>query len=257
MSEGKVNSASKSQRSFSWLKRSPLAISLIAVVACTTPEIELCRSQYLQLNARLPHVDQTSLEELAKALDEVEEVRLSCTRAEQPGELAQLNKHRAHLEGSQLVMERRNAIHLSDEELSQFQKSGDPACPTGQSYKLPSKEFDIKCSGPQVLDMNLEQATQYFKRRRYKIHNESSALKAEYGSESFVFNFKDPKKPAPCLIVYAGMQKSWQEVASFVAGVNPHTLKSPSTLKSSRGPQALRVEGETDRPILKIGQCPQ
>jgi len=146
----------------------------------------------------------------------------------------------------------------SAEELAQLLKNGDPACPKGQAYKPKDSKSEVRCSGPQLADMNAEALKSYYGERRFKVtsHESPAEVRAELGSELYVFSFEKLSDAAPrCVTAYAAPGMSWQELAARLTGTPPEHMKLDAPVKSGRGELALKVEHETDKPTLHLGQC--
>ena len=148
----------------------------------------------------------------------------------------------------------------SPEELAALVKNGDPGCPKGQAYKPKDSKSEVRCTGPQLADMNAEGLKQYYGDRHFKVTSQETPaeVRAEMGSELYVFAFDKLGDPAPrCVTAYAAPGMSWQEVASRLTGTPPERMKLDAPVKSGRGELALAVEHATDKPTVKLGQCGQ
>ena len=71
-------------------------------------------------------------------------------------------------------------------------KNGDPACPKEQAYKPKDSKSEVRCTGPQLADMNAEGLKAYYGDRHFKVTRQESpaevraaaAAKITAGAES-------------------------------------------------------------------------
>jgi hypothetical protein len=146
---------------------------------------------------------------------------------------------------------------LSAEELARLVEDGDPSCPKGQAYKPKNAEQQIRCTGPKLADMNFAQAHDFYANRGFKVHVKDAQLKAEYGSESYTYDFanKDDPKPARCIHVFAPPGISWQESVARLTGALPHRLKEGQPVKTGRGELPLTHTSDDTQAIYRLGHC--
>ncbi len=240
---------------FRWLALLGL---LIFSVGCESEDAKQCRAQYLQAHALVSGVDTGDLESVEQALDLVNPTLEICKRASLAEEQDQLvsvkrklESHRDYLQHSQ------SQKKLSPEEVEKLVANGDPSCPKGSAYMYQKSDKKIRCTGPQIVDMNWKQVTDYFTHRSFKLHEEGATLKAESGSVSYTYEFSKAKdsKAASCLVVFSTPGIAWQETASRLTGVRPQRIKEGEPIKTAGGKKPLKVEDGGIQAIVKIGDC--
>jgi hypothetical protein len=181
-----------------------------------------------------------------------------CSAAKLREELEQLQKVRdqlqSHLDYLHTHGQRKE---LGPDQLAQLVEQGDPACPKGQAYKPKNSEQQIRCTGPKLVDMNFQQAREFYANRGFKIHAEGAQLKAEYGSESYTYRFArdGDTKPARCIEVFAAHGISWQESVARLTGAPPYRLKEGQPVKTARGELPLSHTQDDNQAIYRLGQC--
>lgn len=209
-------------------------------------------------------VDGKDLASVERSLSSVEAALADCTAAGRTSEGEELLKARNQLLGHAEHMKKKASQpprqKLAPEQLAAFEKTGDPNCPKGQAYKQEKSGKEIRCSGPQVVDMPWPKAEEYFRNRGYKltVTDSPAVLKAEYGAELFVFEYdaRNSASPPRCLSVYPPPGQSWQEATSRVTGNRPDRLTKEKPVTSARGNLPLRVEEEGEsKLIVHLGSC--
>jgi hypothetical protein len=228
------------------------------VFGCERPETKQCREQYLEAHALVSGVDTTDLESVEKALALVDPTLALCERANLADETDQLTVVRRKLQSHQeYIAHAENKKALTPAEIDQLVKNGDPTCPKGTAYMYQKSQRKIECKGPQIVDMNWTQATEYFSHRRFKISNEGSKLKAESGSVSHTYTFakQEDSSPASCLVVYSTPTIPWEETAARLTGEKPRRIKRGEPIKTASGPKPLTVEQTEIQWVVKIGDC--
>jgi len=238
--------------------RSSLALASALLSACD-PEAKLCHEKMTSAQAIVNQVNGKSLESVQRSLTAVTEAHTVCDKAGLGSEREQLLKAKNELSAQMNLLEARaNRKKLqppSAEELARLVKNGDPSCPKGQAYKPKAGKSEVRCTGPQLADMNIDALKQYFGERQYKVTTPSAdELKAEHGSELFVFTFGDPRAAARCVTAYAPSGTSWQELVARLTGADPEHLKMNAAVKSTRE-LSLVVEHPTDQPTVRLGDC--
>lgn len=209
-------------------------------------------------------VDSKSLASVERSLAVVTEAHVACEKAKLGTEREQLlkakNELSAQLEHLRARERRRKLQAPTEEELAGLIKQGDPSCPKGQAYKPKNAKAEVRCTGPQIADMPLAALKEYYADRRYKLTSQDAPpeLRAELGSELYVFSFDKPEDAAPrCITAYAAPGLSWQEVTSRLTGTPPEKLKLNDRVRTGRGELALQVEHVTDKPTIHLGSCGQ
>ena len=208
-------------------------------------------------------VDPKSVQSLKTSLSAVEEAHAACEKAKLGPEREQLlkakNEIRAQLDLLEARALRKKHAAPTAEELTKLVKHGDPSCPKGQAYKPKEAKQEVRCTGPQIVDMGSEALKEYYGDRRFKISSGDAPaeVRAELGSELYVFAFDKLSDPAPrCVTAYAMPGMSWQELTARLTGIAPEKLKLDTPVRSGRGELPLRVEHPDDKPTVRIGQCP-
>ena len=207
-------------------------------------------------------VDGKQLSSVEDSLRAVEAARTACEKAGRTSEQDQLlrakNELSAHLAYLQRKAGEPPVKKLTPEEIAVLVKQGDPACPKGQAYRR-SPAQEIKCTGPQLVDMSWRSAEAYFGGRGYKMTSTDSppTLRAEYGAELVVYTFATPKddKPPRCLTFYPPPGIGWQEATGRVTGVPLRKLESGKTVRTDRGELALRIDQSDTKLIVYVGEC--
>ena len=208
-------------------------------------------------------VDAKDPASLEKSLAAVEAARAACEKAELGREREELlkakNQLSAQLDYIRKKANRRETRKLTPEQLAVFLKSGDPSCPKGQGYKHKPSGKEIKCAGPQIVEMSWPSAKDYFESRGYKVTTLTGppTLKAEYGAELYVFSYSavEDLQAARCVRLYPPPGIPWQEWTSRATGTPPNRLKPGGTVKSAHGDLPLQVEDTESKVLVHIGSC--
>lgn len=222
-----------------------------------------CHERMTQAQAIVAKVDAKSIPSVRASLEAVNEAHALCEKAKLGTEREQLQSAKNQLLGQLDLLEqrasRKRLTAPSAEELAQLIKQGDPACPKGQAYKPKDSKSEIRCTGPQLVDMGMAALKQYYGDRKFKLKQQEAPaeLRAELGSELYVFGFDKATDPAPrCVTAYAAPGVSWQEVTARLTGTPPERLKLGAPAQSGRGELAFSVEHAEDKPTIRLGRCP-
>ena len=202
---------------------------------------------------------QSSVEE---SLAAVETARAACEKAGRLTERDELvkakNELKAHLDYLKRKAAEPKVEKLSPDQVAALVKSGDPSCPKGQAYKR-SPTQEIRCTGPQIVDMNWKSADGYFTNRGYNMTTTPTppTLKAEYGAELVVFTFaaQNDEQPAKCLAFYPPIGMSWQEATGRITGVAMRKLENAKSVKTAHGEVPLRIDQSETKLIVYVGDC--
>lgn len=232
-----------------------------SALACD-PDAKLCHERMQSAQPVVAKVDGKSVESVERSLALVTEAHAACEKAGLGTEREQLlkakNELSAQLEHLKARERRRKVTAPTPEELEQLTKQGDPNCPKGQAYKPKGAKAEVRCTGPQIADMTFPALKDYYADRRFKLSEKPRELRAELGSELYVFSFEPADAPAPkCVTAYAAPGMSWQEVTSRLTGTPPEKLKLGSKVRSGRGELGLSVEHADDKPTIRLGDCGQ
>lgn len=235
--------------------------ALCSTLACD-PDAKLCHERMTQAQPIVTQVDSKSPSSVQQSLNAVTEAYAACDKAKLGSEREQLlkakNELSAQLSYLELRASRRKQQAPTPEALIELVKNGDPACPKGQAYKPRGSKNEVRCTGPQLADMNAEGLKTYYGDRHFKVTSQEdpAEVRAESGSEMYVFSFAKLSDAAPrCVTAYAAPGMSWQELAARLTGNPPEHMKLGEPVKSGRGELALKVEHENDKPTLHLGQC--
>ncbi|MBK7582969.1 MAG: hypothetical protein IPI67_22585 [Myxococcales bacterium] len=234
----------------------------LALVACQGPKTKECFRLVQAASVASHDVDAKRIESVEAGLKAVEAAEQACTEAGRDEEVKQLAKGRvdlaAHLERLKRKATDPARQPLSAEELAELVAKGDPHCPKGQGYKHSASGNEIRCNGPQVVEMNYAAARDYFDRRGYKLSDvEPAQLKAELGAESLVLAYQKPKdtQPPRCIIIYPPPDQSWQEAAARATGTRPDLLKVGGSITTTGGRLPIRLDVDSGAGPVRIGDC--
>ncbi len=238
-------------------------VGVIALFGCD-PDVKKCHQLMTSAQAIVTQVDSKSIASLERSLAAISEAHAACETAKLGTEREQLLKAKHEISAQLSLLEQRaNRKKLqapNPDELARLVKNGDPACPKGQAYKPKDRKEEVRCTGPQIADMRAEEVKAYYGDRRFKVTSKDNPaeVRAELGSELYVFSYDKPSDQAPrCVTAYAAPGLSWQEVVARLTGMPPEKLKLDAPVKSGRGELALKVVHETDKPTIHLGDCGQ
>jgi len=251
------------QASFHTRRRWPVILLAPLGLACESAEVKQCLKEYEHAQAIVLKVDAGASDSVGQSLKSVEAALATCKKAERHREVAELvsakNQLTAQLSALEKKAARRKKRKAKPEELAALEKQGDPQCPKGQAYRHKDLGKEIRCTGPQIADMSWAQAKAYFSGRNYALQTSDSpaTLKAEYGSERFVFEYAAANDAAPprCLTLYPAPGVPWDEATARATGAAPDKLKRDRPIKAERGELPLRVEEAPNKLIVRIGNC--
>jgi hypothetical protein len=205
-------------------------------------------------------LDSKSTESLGNAVRALESAITACEKASMGADREKLvqakNEIGAHLALLEKRAKRKKAA--SPEELRRLEREGDPTCPKGQGYKQAGMK-EIKCTGPQLVDMSMDAADRYFSSRNYRITKTDAPprLRVEQGAEVFVFTYDKPNDGAgpKCLELYPIPGVTLPEAVGRATGARLEKLKSGGSVMAARGELALFFEEGNQKLSAKIGSC--
>ena len=241
-----------------------LSLSLLLCLACKTESDRACLDQFASAQAVVMDVEAEELASVEAAVQSLEAAVLACKLAGRTGEVDELGAAHQKLAAHRERVVRRDELRrqkseIPPEDLAPLVKSGDPKCPRGQAYLHKKSNQRIRCTGPQPIDMNAAQATEYFKGRGYKLTPLADArqLHFEYGSELVVYRYRerDSSVPAECVLLYPPPDMSWQEATARLTGVAPARLASGRPISGGAHPRAFVVEETQAKVVARIGDC--
>src|SRR5690606_27103209 len=133
----------------------------------------------------------------------------------------------AHVQALEERATREKRPRLTEAELAELEKKGDATCPRGQQYEHHQNKKLINCTGPQLVEMNWAQASEYYARRGFKRQPRGSTLRLERGAQVLDFEFTSPNSStrAPCVAIVADPGIPWQETVTRATGTRPMRLK--------------------------------
>jgi hypothetical protein len=238
------------------------AVFAWGLVACDA-ESRACRSQFESAQGVVMNVKSDNTDGLRGALSALDAAIMACDKAKLGHEKDELlkakNQISAHLEVLERRAARKKKARPTPEQLAELVKNGDPDCPKGQAYLHGTAKKEIRCTGPQLVELGIEDAKEYFSDRRYKITTSASPpqLKAEFGAELYVFDYQKPDdaQAARCVSIFPAPGISWEELVSKLTGVGPEKLKAGEPIKSARGPLPLKVENTENKVVARVGSC--
>lgn len=207
-------------------------------------------------------VDGADLSSVRESIAAVESARAACEKAgrrtEQDELVAAKNQLQAHVDYLERKAKEPAKKKQTQEELAALAAHGDPGCPKGQAYR-PSPAQEVRCTGPQLVDMSWTSVEAYFNARGYKITTTETpaVLKAEYGAELLSYTFAKSKddQPARCLAYYPPPGMPWMEATGRITGVALRKLENAHTVHTEHGERPLRVDETDKKLIIFVGDC--
>jgi hypothetical protein len=246
-------------RSAGWVLAGLFAVAVGC--GCDVQAIEQCHELMKSSQKVMLDMDTNELVDVERALAAVDSALIACRKAGRADEVTKVeDAHRkltAQMKGLKKQAERKERPKLSDAEMAVLKKSGDPTCPKGQQYEHHQNKALIDCAGPQLVEMNWAQASEYFDRRGYAEHPSGSVLSLEKGVERYDFRYAAPNSAAPpeCLGIVAGPGVSWQETVTRATSVHPRKLSLGKPVKTKNASLELLVEGSDEQYTVKLGKC--
>lgn len=247
------------------MRHDGVAVVLLALAAFgCDKESRACRSEFDRAQSVVKDLKSDSpIETVRGSVAALDAAIQACDKAGLGAEKGELQKARnqvgAHLEVLERRAKRKKRDKPTAEELALLVKNGDPACPKGQAYLNRETKKEIKCTGPQVIEMKAGELKDYFEERKYRLTSNDAppTLRAEYGAELYVLTFDaaGPNAKVKCLEIYPAPGVSWQELTSKVTGTPPEKLKSGTSVATALGALPLSVEDSDKKTLARIGEC--
>jgi len=238
------------------------AVVAVAILSgCNPVAIKKCHDEMSTSQQAMMDMDSDNIEQVEKALAAVNAAVSACEAAERADETSKVKdaqKKLSHqLEGLKEKANRPKLKPLSPAELEKLEKNGDPMCPRGQEYEHHQNKKMIRCTGAQLVEMNWQGASKYFKNRGLTAIPKGALLRFEKGARVYDFQFDkaDSKRPPVCLSIVPDPGVSWQEVVARATGAHPQRLKLGKPVPSKVGPLAMLVEGTMEHVSVKLGKC--
>lgn len=231
-----------------------------ALLGGCTEETRICRSERDRAQEVVKALDPKSTESLSNAVRALDSAISACQKASMGADHEKLVQAKNEIGAHLALLEKRAKRKKtpSKEELARLEREGDPTCPKGQGYKHAGTK-EIKCTGPQLVDMSMSAADEYFSSRHYKLTKTDSPprLRAEQGAEVYVFTYDGPNDAAgpKCLELYPIPGVTLPEAVGRATGARLEKLKNGDSVKAVRGELALAFEDTSQKLAAKIGSC--
>jgi hypothetical protein len=233
-------------------------------LGCQSEATKRCHAALGEAQPVVSDIDGSDARAVQTALDAVQLALDACAEAGRRDEHTKLvqakNQLVGHLDYLHKKASAMQSAKLTDEELEELVRKGDPSCPRGLAYKHGESGKEVRCTGPQLVDLPWAKAEDYFRGRGFKVHTQSSppTLKAEYGSEVYIYTYatEGDATPARCLTLVPPPGVPWQEAVSRATGVQPQLLEPGATsVKIRRGALDLAIEDGEGASTIRIGAC--
>ena len=240
----------------------PWLVAASGLVACG--DAKRCREELASAQTVVSAVDSKSIESVSGALTALDSAIAACDKAGLGPERGKLVEAKNEIGAHKALLERKAAQKkrptLTADELAKLVKEGDPSCPKGQAYKQGGGAGkEVRCTGPQLTDLGMEDVKEYYASRRFKIQvtADPPRLRAEYGAELYVFTFDKPNDPngAKCIEVYPAPGIPWREAVARTTGAPLDKVKAGGSVKAKRGDLPVSVEDTEKKQLAKIGDC--
>jgi hypothetical protein len=236
-----------------------LAVLVLATSGCL--DEKRCHDEMTKAQGVVSGVDGHSLDSLHAAVPALDTALDACEKAKLGAEHEKLLDAKNQVTAQIALLERKaskkGGVALTVAELEQLQKDGDPSCPKGQAYKHAGVDKEIRCTGPQLIDMPEDAVKTYFDARNYKLTltDAPPTVRAERGAELFVFTFDQPTVGAKCLLLYPAPDIPWREAVGRATGVRLDKIKNGASIPAKRGDLPLNVEDTDKKQLARIGDC--
>jgi hypothetical protein len=233
----------------------------VFAVGCQSAASRTCAGEYAESQQKVLKVDPKSAESVRSSLDAVKSALAACRAAQRNDEIDNLVNARNQLVAQQDALERRSKRkprrELSPEELAGLEKEGDPSCPKGQTYHLENKK-DVKCTGPQLVEMPREDVKRYHEERGYRVKDvPTNVVKIERGAEQYSFSYPSAAasdRPS-CVVLVPPHGMPWKEALARATGMRPDKMEPKGTVTAAQG--ALPYEVDEKNVVVRIGACPK
>lgn len=233
----------------------------VALVGCESAAARTCANEYAESQQKVLKVDAKSADSVRTSLDAVKSALAACRAAQRNDEVDHLvsarNELGAQLEALERRAQRKPRRDLSPDEIARLEKEGDPACPKGQSYRLENKK-DVKCNGPQILEMQREDLKRYFEERGYRVKDAApNEVKIERGAEQYTFEYPSAAatdRPS-CAVLVPPDRMPWKEALARASGMRPEKMEPKGSVTLTQG--ALPYEVDEKNVVVRVGVCPK
>lgn len=230
---------------------------------CESQEVKRCHAEMKVSQDALLEMDSEDIGSVQRTLSAVETTLAACEAAKRPDEVRDVRNAQRQVEAHLKALQERESEperkKLTEAELAELVEKGDPNCPRGQGYEHgPSKKM-IRCTGPLLTQMTLEQAREHFENRGFKVSSagQPPVLEAEYGATRYRMVYGTGANKAPsCTEATAPPGVPWQEWTARLTGAHPQKLERGKPVPTAQGPVPLAVEGSGQHFTVKLGTCP-
>lgn len=236
-----------------------LAVGIV-VLGCESAAARTCRSEYAVSQQKVLKVDAKSKDSVADSLVAVKSALAACREAQRNDEVDNLVKARNEL-GAQLdALDRRSKRkprrELTPDEMNELEKNGDPSCPKGQSFQLEKNRKDVKCLGPQLVEMPRDDLKRYYEERGYRVKDvPPNDVRIERGAEQYSYTYPSAaasdRPTCAKLVPPHGMP--WKEALARATGKHPDKLEQKGTLALLQG--SLEYVVDEKNVVIRIGAC--
>jgi hypothetical protein len=237
-------------------------ILLVALAALGCKDAQQCRADVAAAQEVVNGVDSKSIDSLSKAESALEKAIAQCDKAGLGAERNKLVEAKNQISAHRALLQRKAAQKKdapTAAELDKLVKDGDPTCPAGQAYKQRGASANIRCTGPQLMDMGMQAVKDYYATRRFKVQTSDGPprLRAEYGAELYVFTYDKPNDTAgpKCLELYPAPGVRWQEAVARATGMPLDRVEPGKTVKAARGELAIAADDSAQKQTAKLGAC--
>jgi hypothetical protein len=230
-----------------------------ALGACSQ-ETRICRSERDRAQEIVKGLDSKSIDSLSSSVRALESAISACEKASMGADREKLVEAKNQISAHLTLLEKRAKRKKGPtaDEIARLEREGDPTCPKGQGYKQAGSK-EIKCTGPQLVDMSMEAAETYFAGRHYKVTKSDAPprLRVERGAEVYVFTYDRPKETGglKCLELYPIPGVTLPEAVGRATGARLEKLKSGGQVTTVRGELPLIFEETNQKLAAKIGNC--
>jgi hypothetical protein len=242
------------------MRRLALVAATGLVLAGCSEKTRLCRSERDRAQEVVKALDSKSTDSLGGAVRALESAISACEAASMGADREKLVQAKNEIGAHLALLEKRakRKKPTSPEELRRLEREGDPKCPKGQGYKQAGSK-EIKCTGPQLVDMSMAEADEYFSSRHYKITKSDTPprLRAEQGAEVYVFTYDKPSDATgpKCLELYPIPGVTLPEAVGRATGARLEKVKSGGSVQAARGELALAFDDANQKLAARIGSC--
>jgi hypothetical protein len=226
---------------------------------CENAAGRTCAGEYAASQQVVTKVDPKSADSVRSSMISVQAALAACRAAQRNDEVDNLirarNQLSAQLDALERRAQRKPRRELSPEEMSKLEKDGDPACPKGQSYHLENKK-EVKCAGPQIVEMPREDVKRYFEERGYRAKdNPPNGVKIERGAEQYSFSYPSAgasDRPS-CAVLVPPHGMPWKEAIARATGKHSDKFEVKGTIQALQG--ELPYEVDEKNVVVRIGAC--